>query len=131
MSDIKILVFGNPLVEKDSIALKIAGALSKKTKAEFIECDAVDDLETFGPDLVILDPAVGIKKVELITKLSALEKTRPYSMHDFDLAITLKLLKKIGKIRTVKIIAIPVNYDEKSAAKEVKQIISILSSKSA
>lgn len=44
-------------------------------------------------------------------------------MHDFDLAVTLKLLKKIGKIKTVRIIAIPSVYEKKRAVKEVKEAL--------
>lgn len=116
----KILVFGNPLLEKDSIALQIMPELQKKfPKIEFVEFDAVEDLEKEGPELSILDAVEGIKKCELITDLSLLQKTsRNVSMHDFDLGQTLLLLQKMGLVKKATIIGIPTHYKSKKALEE-------------
>lgn len=120
-----ILVFGNPLVNKDSLALKIADKLSMlhelNNEFKFIKADSLDNLEEYGENLLILDVAENIKKVELITDLNQLEQNKIYSMHDFDLGFNLKLLKKLGKIKTVKIIAIPINYELEKAISEIKE----------
>ncbi len=124
----KILVFGNPLVPEDSIALKVAGKL--KEKFEFKILDAVEDVEKEGKHLIILDAAENIEKIILIDDLEKLQTDKIYSMHDFDIALTLKLLKKIGKIESVKIIAIPKNYGLEKAAIEVEKLLrAILPSK--
>ncbi|MBI5223549.1 hypothetical protein HY990_03945 [Candidatus Micrarchaeota archaeon] len=124
----EILVFGNPLVQKDSLALHLTSQLREKFPAiEFIEFDSAENLEDQGRDLVILDVADGIKKVELIEDLSFLEKSPSYSMHDFDLALTLKLLKKMKKLDSIKIIAIPTSYDLKKAYNETVNVILSLS----
>ncbi|MEK6979703.1 MAG: hypothetical protein AABW86_05755 [Candidatus Micrarchaeota archaeon] len=124
----KILVFGNALVKKDSLALSVAHALEHDAELrgkgiEFVEFDTAENLEDEGPDITILDVASGIKKVTELTDMDRLEKSPSYSMHDFDLAVTLKLLKKIGKIKTVRIIAIPSVYEKKRAVKEVKEAL--------
>jgi len=120
-----ILVFGNPLVNEDALALKIADKLSLlpeiNGKFKFIKTDSLDNLEDYGEKLLILDVATNIKKVELITDLKNLEQNKIYSMHDFDLGFNLKLLMKLRKIKSVKIIAIPLNYSEKQALIEIKE----------
>ncbi|MFH1256335.1 MAG: hypothetical protein V1494_03500 [Candidatus Diapherotrites archaeon] len=118
----KILVFGNPLVEGDSLALKVAREL-KGGEIEFVELDALDELEEFGKSPAVLDVAKGIRKVKLIDNLDALELSPRCSMHDFDLAIHLKLLKKLGKIDSAKIICIPMGYDEGKAVSEVRLLL--------
>lgn len=123
----KVLVFGNPLVRRDSIALRLMPALRKKFPGiEFREFDAAENLESEGRDLVILDAAEGIGKVSLIDDLSALCGGKIYSMHDFDLALTLKLLKKMGKLGTVKIIAVPSSWPLRKALPEVSALLSSL-----
>ncbi len=121
----KILVFGNALVDKDSLALAISRELRSK-RFEFVECDSAENIEQFEKDLLILDVAEGIKSVCLVDDLSKLETFHAYSLHDFDLTMTLKLMKKIGKINSVRIIAIPVHYDKKKAVAEVTKILNSL-----
>ncbi len=121
----KILVFGNPLVSKDSIALQILPELKKRfPNIEFAEFDAVEDLEKEGPEVIILDAVEGIEKCELFTDLSLLQKTsRNVSMHDFDLGQTLLLLQKMGLIKKATIIGIPTNYKPKKALDESSRLI--------
>jgi len=127
----KILVFGNPLVEKDSLALRVAKKLEKEfPQIEFKEFDPVESLEKEGKNLIILDVGEGISKVEVIDDLEKLENKKILSMHDFDLSYELKLLKELGLIEKVKIITIPFNLDEDEAFEEVREIISSLFSKS-
>ena len=122
---VRILVFGNPLVQQDSIALAILPELRKRfPKIEFVEFDAAEDLETEGNQPVILDAVDGIKQCELIADLEILvPASRNLSMHDFDLGKTLLLLKKIGKINGATIIGIPQNYNEKKALIEVTVLL--------
>ncbi len=123
----KIFVFGNPLVEKDSLALKVAERLKGRVKGiEFEAVGSLDEVEK-KEDLYIMDVAFGIEKVQLIEDLEKLETKHPVSGHDFDLAIELKLLKKIGRIGKVRIIAIPAEYNVEKAVEEVKQVAEVLS----
>jgi Ni,Fe-hydrogenase maturation factor len=119
----KIFVFGNPLLEKDSLALKVAERLEGEIKG--IEFVPVQSLEEVGDikALWILDVAKGIERVRLIEDLDRLQAAQPVSGHDFDLAMELKVLKKVGKIGKVKIIAVPSGYDLEKAAKEVRELL--------
>ncbi|MFH0955437.1 MAG: NUDIX domain-containing protein [Candidatus Micrarchaeota archaeon] len=121
----KILVFGNPLMQKDSIGLRILPELNKRFPAiEFAEFDAAEDLEKEGKELFILDAVLGLKKCEIITDLERFESaSRNLSMHDFDLYQTLLLLNKIGAVRKATIIGIPCQYPKQKALKEAAALI--------
>ncbi|MEK6954001.1 MAG: hypothetical protein AABX01_03265 [Candidatus Micrarchaeota archaeon] len=120
----KILVFGNPLVEIDSLPIKLMPDLEKAfPEIEFKEIDAADQVEDEGRDLVIIDAVFGIKRVEVITDLESIQLEKIYTMHDFDLGITLKLLKKIGKLDSALIFGVPLHYPKKRALKEVAEKI--------
>ncbi len=120
-----IFVAGNPLVEKDSLALQVAEKLKGKIKGiEFVAIDSLDALqEKEKQNLCIMDIAVGIKKVQLIQGIEKLQTKQPVSGHDFDLAMQLKVLQKLGKLGKVKIIAVPANYTLGKAVGEVQKII--------
>ncbi|MFH8080342.1 MAG: hypothetical protein QXO84_00460 [Candidatus Aenigmatarchaeota archaeon] len=124
----KILVFGNPLVRKDSLPPSLISNLQKMfPHIEFKEFDAVEDLQKEGRNLYILDTVEGIKKVELITNIDVLEANKIISVHDFDLAYTLKLLKNTNLIDRVTIIGVPVDISKEEALKQVKEVIDKLS----
>jgi len=129
---LKILVFGNPLVDADSIALRLMPLLQKKFPlVSFKEFDAAENLEKEGRDLVILDSAVGIGKVALLDGIESLSGGKACSMHDFDLAMTLKLLVKMGSIDSVRIIAVPSSMPPGKALGAVSRLLSSLLSGSA
>ncbi|OGI15314.1 hypothetical protein A3K63_05310 [Candidatus Micrarchaeota archaeon RBG_16_49_10] len=120
----KILVFGNPLVEEDSLPLRLLPRLRKKfTKIEFREFDSSEDLHKEGRDLVILDTVKGIKKAQVIEDIGSIILGKAYSLHDFDLGYNLKLLKKIGTIDSVKIIAVPASKDGEEVFTDLVNVI--------
>jgi len=122
----KLLVFGNSLVEKDNLALKLLPKMKKEfPEIEFKEFDPIEDLENEIEDgkLFILDVVKGIKNVTIIKDIDKLEINKIYSMHDFDLAYNLKLLKKIGKLKEVEIIGVPMGKEEKEAFREVEKVL--------
>ncbi len=124
----KILVFGNPLVEKDNLVLKLISKLREKfPDIEFKEFDPTENLEKEieNGKLFILDVAEEIKKVKIIKDIEKLEFIKSCSMHDFDLAYNLKLLKKIGKLKEVEIIIVPQNMNEKEAFNGISRILRI------
>jgi Ni,Fe-hydrogenase maturation factor len=122
-----ILVSGNPLVPEDSIALRIMARLKKRfPNAEFREFDSAENLEDAGRDLIIVDAAKGIRHVTLLEGVENLEQNKVYSMHDFDLSVTLRILLKIKAIASVKLVAIPSDYPEEKAVKEAAAVISTL-----
>jgi hypothetical protein len=121
----KILVFGNALVDADSLPLRILPKLRQDfPSVEFKEYDTSENLEDEGRDLIILDTAFGIESVTLIDDVDTLQLSKTCSMHDFDLPITLRILLKLKTIDSVKIIAVPSGYPEDKALAETSEIIS-------
>lgn len=120
----KILVFGNPLVEKDSIPLKLLEKLRKEfPDIQFKEFDTVEDLQNEGRNLIILDAVERIDRVKIIKNIEDLATKKICSLHDFDLAYSLKLMKKMNKINNVLIIGIPMKIKIQDAFDQVKSVI--------
>ncbi len=119
-----ILVFGNPLVKKDSLPLRLIKKLRKKfPDIEFKEFDPTENLEKEGRELYILDAIEGIEKATLITDLNMIKTSKIYSMHDFDLSYMLKLLKKLKYLDKVKIFGVPMKIKEKQALEQLTELI--------
>ena len=111
----KVYVFGNWDLEFDNNALKITEKLSKDLDSlEFIEVKPNQDISFESEDnVIILDVIEGLKDVRVfdekhIDKLVLSPRT---SVHDFDLGFQLKYLKKLGKIKNVKIVGLPMTGD--------------------
>lgn len=109
----KIYIFGNPLLDFDNLPIK----LQPKLQAIFpaISFEIIDPNENLHPDngcLVIIDTVINISEPVMIENIDELELSPRYSMHDLDLAFTLKLLKKIGKLDKAYIIGLPPDCDE-------------------
>ncbi len=110
------------MVEEDSVPLKILQKLRVQfPDNEFIEFDAAEDLEREGRELLILDAVEGIPDV-LVLGLEDVDKVlapKAYSMHDFDLGVTLKLLNKMGMLDSVKIVGVPTGMGAEEAFPKV------------
>jgi Ni,Fe-hydrogenase maturation factor len=124
----KILVFGNPLVKKDNLVLKILPELKKEfPKVDFKEFDSTEDLHKEGRELRIIDVVEGVHEVKLLSfppqSLDVLETNKIYSMHDFDLGYNLKLLEKMNLIDKVEILCIPTNISEQEAFNQSQLIL--------
>jgi len=118
----RILIFGNPLVEKDSLPLRLLPELRKRLpEVEFVEADPEDMPDE--RDLFIIDSALGIRDVVLIDNLDQLENCKLISSHDMDLGQTLGLMKVAGLLDSVKIIAVPINIAEAVALDKIEKII--------
>ncbi len=120
----KILVFGNMLIKKDNLPLKMMGDLKKSfPQIEFKEFDPSENLKEEGRELYIIDTVEGIEKVEIITDFNDIELSKIYSVHDFDLGYELKLLKKSGMIDKVTIFGVPMNLERKNVFNQLKEKI--------
>lgn len=109
-----VYVFGNVDDASDRIALETANFLKGKIpgvefKVIFLNEDLPDEEK-----LVLLDAVSGIKKVTLIKNINKIIVDKKTTVHDFDLGFQLKYLQKIGKLKSVIIIGLPmegeVNY---------------------
>lgn len=95
---------------------------------EFIEAGGPEDIEGQA-EVNIIDTVEGISKVSDIG-INDVEEHNCCSLHDFDLAMSLKLLRKMGKLGEVRIIGIPSGYSKKKALGELKVCITKIISSS-
>ena len=138
----KISVFGNPDLEQDSLVVKMVPKLKKEFP--LVEFEIEDPSEGLKPPLrqdfagqaplrqdfagqapewIILDVAVGIDKIRVFEDLDKLVTEKRVSLHDYDVAMELKLLKRLGRVKNVKIVAVPMKSSEKQIINELRKII--------
>ena len=118
-----IYVCGNPLLEEDSLPLRLIERLREQIKViGFIEFDPTEDLPE-EKELIILDTVINADEVVLIEDIDRFVNKKALSLHDFDLGWNLKLAKKVGKIEKVKVIAVPQGMEEGEAVKKINSII--------
>lgn len=119
-----IHIFGNPLLDFDNLPLKLAPKLKKLfPEIDFVITDPSENINPIDDELIIIDTVEGIEKVILIDDIRKLETGKIYSLHDFDLAFNLKLLQKIGKLKSVKIFGVPMNGDEEEILEQLEKLI--------
>ncbi len=112
------------MVDKDSMPLRLMRSLSREfPQIAFKEFDPNENLEREGRDLNIIDAVEGIDRVTLITDIGMIRTQKAVSMHDFDLGHTLKLLKKLNYIDSVRIFGVPMGISEKEALEQLGSLI--------
>lgn len=112
----KIFVFGNPLLKEDRLPLQLAQDLQKQFPQFSFEIkDPNENLWPVNKELTIIDTAIGIKQVRVLKDISKIQPScSPCSLHDFDLALNIKLLEKIGELKKIMIFAVPQNISKKT-----------------
>jgi len=113
-----LYVFGNEYLESDSFAKEMAEEL--KEKARITICTTPDLLlDAEEEEIIILDVIKNVKETTVITDAAQLKINKLVSMHDFDLAYFLELMKQLGMAKKIKIIGIPESGDKKKIVKEI------------
>ena len=102
----KIFVFGNEFFEGDEVAKNLAKQINNSS-FEFIFAESPNEILNASNDLIILDVVKGINEVKILENTNDLVLENSVTCHDLDLGFYLKLMKSTGKIKTVKIIALP------------------------
>jgi Ni,Fe-hydrogenase maturation factor len=124
-----ILIFGNPLLPNDNLPIRLIPDLQNLfPNHNFIHIDPSENIEEYGINLTIIDTIQDINKIKIITlktheDFQKIVLPKSLSMHDFDLSINLKLLKKLNKIDSVKIIGVPMEAEQEYALKHIAKII--------
>jgi hypothetical protein len=105
----KISIFGNSDLVDDNAAYKLIPQLKKQyPQAEILVEDPAGGLEPPADgEWFIVDTCQGIDKLTEFDDLDQFADARRVSVHDYEVITELKLLKKLGKIKKLKIIAVP------------------------
>jgi Ni,Fe-hydrogenase maturation factor len=110
-----VYVFGNEDVPEDSAPFALCDGLSKDFPSlEFIKVAPNADLPFAGQESVIIfDTIQGIPTIKVFNDqdLKHLVLSPRTSVHDFDLGFQLKFLMKIGKLKHITLIGLPMGVD--------------------
>ncbi len=118
----KLLVFGNPYLNEDNLALIIADNLQRDF--EFTRCTSPDEILNFlGEEIIILDVVKNSGIPMLITDLNQIKKASLMSLHDFDVGYFLALLQNMEMLPQITIIGVPPVGDIDKITQQVKSWI--------
>lgn len=110
-----VYVFGNEDVAEDNAPFVLCDRLSKDFPTlEFVKVAPNADLPFAGQGSVtIFDTIQGISTVTVFSEqnLKHLVLSPRTSVHDFDLGFQLKFLMKIGKLKHITLIGLPMGID--------------------
>ena len=119
----KVYCFGNEFLKEDSLAKEFADELLIDG-VEFVKCSSPEEVfEEDNEKIVILDVVGGVDEVILIDNLSQLQTGNMVSLHDFDLAYFLKLMRRMGTLKEINIIGIPMEGDKDKIKEGITNII--------
>jgi len=118
----KVLCFGSRS-SGDTLAHELADAL-KVPGVEFIKCESPFDLfDCLGDELTIIDTVKGIADVVVISDVENIKPRKSVTAHDMDLGFMLRLLADEGKIRGLKLIGVPMEWEVELAKTRVEHLI--------
>lgn len=120
----KIYILGNPLAEFDGLPIRLMPKLAEEFPA--IRFELIDPNENLHPEnkkLFIIDTIINADDVVILDDMEAFDDSPRYSMHDLDLAFTLKLLKKLGELDDFTVIGLPPDMGEEEALKKIRKIL--------
>jgi len=110
-----VYVFGNEDVPEDSVPLALYDSLSQDFPSlEFVKIAPNADLPFAGQESVIIfDTIQGISAIKVFNEqdLKHMVLSPRTSVHDFDLGFQLKFLMKIGKLKHITLIGLPMGVD--------------------
>jgi hypothetical protein len=112
-----VYIVGNPAVRTDSLPSTLVPYLQDYNLV------VIDPTESFIPEegSVIIDTVLGLDEVKLFRNLDDFSLSPQVSVHDYDLLLHLRLLRKLGKIRRVAVIGIPPHA--KAAPRKVNELL--------
>lgn len=122
----KIFAFGNPDLAEDSLPLRVLPKLREQLpQHEFIVVDPNEEWDV-PEDLLMIDTVKGIAKPQIFDSLEKFAPAPRVTMHDFDALTNLRYLQKLGKIKKIKIIGLPVTMEEEKAITGLVDVLNSL-----
>ena len=121
----KISLFGNPDLPEDNMPHRIKASLEARfPDIQFVAEDPNElDLPVTDNDWIIIDSVVGIPRVMWLSVDDIADPKTRVTAHDFDLASFLLFAQKLNKNIGIRILGIPMHYDENKALKETTKLL--------
>jgi hypothetical protein len=114
-----VYIFGNPDLAIDSLPIRLLPQLQKENPDfTFILKDPNEEWDV-PEEMLIIDTAINAKKVTIFKDLKSFMTGPRLSMHDFDALSNLLFLEKLGRLKKIKIIAVPPDIDPHTALREI------------
>ncbi len=118
-----VYIFGNPDLEIDSLPVRLIPDLQKLCpNFNFILKDPNEEWD-IPEEMLIIDSALGLEKVTIFDDLESFASTPKLSMHDFDALTNLRYMQKLGKLKKIKIIALPPEMEPDRAIHDIENIL--------
>lgn len=119
---LKVYYIGNELVKEDLVHIKVCEKLKEiLDDVEFIRLnDPLELLEVNTFPVILVDSALGIKKIEVVDDPQVLLDESIVSAHFLNLAFCIKLCATMNKNFEFKAICIPANANLEDAVYEVR-----------
>ncbi len=118
-----VFIFGNPDLPMDALPIRIMPQLATARPAlHFVLKDPNEDWD-IPETLVVIDTVVGIDRAMVFDTLDAFTPFAHVSVHDFDAYTNLRFLAKLGKLKSVCIIGVPVGIGEDVAVSCVLRLL--------
>lgn len=114
-----VYVFGNPDVPEDALPIRLVPELRKSCPNITFEVKDPNEEWDVPERLVVIDTIIGSDGIRVFEDLDGFERSPRVSMHDFDALTQLRLLQKLGKVKTVTVIGVPSAMDEAEALRSV------------
>ncbi|MDD5251294.1 MAG: hypothetical protein PHT12_01500 [Patescibacteria group bacterium] len=120
-----IYIFGNPDLQLDSLPLHLLPDLcAARPDIEFVEKDPNEEWGDLPADLTVIDTVVGISEPRVFDGLDDFLAAPRLSMHDFDAYTNLRLLQKLGHLKSVRVLGLPTEMDENAALEFITRAVS-------
>lgn len=109
-----IIVFGNPDLKMDSLPVRLLPRLrSARPDLDFRHLDPNEEWD-LPADITVIDTVMGLDRPRVFETLDAFQSGPRLTMHDFDAYMNLRLLMKLGRLRSVRIIGLPPTLTEEA-----------------
>ncbi len=122
----EIFVFGNPIVETDSLPITLLPALREQFSG--VTFTTLDPNENWNVPrhMYIIDTVVGIEEPRVFETLEGFMASPRVSCHDFDAYANIMLMKKLGKIDGVTIVGVPPNLEPEQVLPSLTKKLDVL-----
>ena len=115
-----VFIFGNPELPGDSLPLRLLPELKKLRPDVVFEIKDPNEEWDVPPELTVIDTVVGVTEPRVFASLDAFAAAPRLTMHDFDAYANLRLLQKLGRLKSVRVVGLPPDIEPRTALEFVK-----------